>query len=68
MYAGGGGPTEPEETNHDKGATKAGEREASVFFDGGPGCVARFGTLEDAVVLEEDSAGNTRAYTHWEER
>lgn len=53
MDTGGGGPAEPEETSYDAGPTEAGEREAAVFFDGGPVRVAGFGAVEDVIVVEE---------------
>lgn len=58
MYARGGGPAKPEEAGYDARPTEAGEREASVFFDGRPMCVTGFGALEDMVVVEEEAAGD----------
>jgi hypothetical protein len=67
MYAGGGGPAKPEETGYNARPTEAGEREASVFFDGGPVCVTGFGAMEDMVVVEKEAAGDTGAYADGEE-
>ena len=57
----GRGPAQPEETKDDARPTEAGERKTPVFFNGGPGGVTGFGTLEDFVVDEKESTGEAGA-------
>ncbi len=51
-------PAEPEERDDEQGSAEASEGETSVLFDGGPVSVAGFGSLEDGVVVDENSARN----------
>lgn len=57
----GGCPSHPEYADDPEGAAEAGEWEAAVFFGGGPGGAAGFGTGEEVVVPDEDEAGKEGA-------